>query len=367
MRYLQQHINTITESYKGDLPLAHFLKNYFKQYPILGSRDRKILSGLLYSYYRAGHGFEGKAWFDELSRQWFSEPKKFSDFSLHQWINGHKQFSFDINGLFPYNVQLSDGIERNEWPISMLTQPELFIRIHKNKVRIVKLLNDAGIPYSFVTDTCLALPNGAKIDALLPADTYVVQDASSQRTGSYFKPKKGEQWYDCCAGAGGKSLLLMDAEPGVRLTVSDRRESIIHNLKQRFHLYGHKPPESIVVDVADKAQLDAALKNRKFDNIICDAPCSGSGTWARTPEQLYFFAPASVEEYSSLQRSIAGNVSRFLAPGGRLIYITCSIFRQENEDVVSSIENDTSLKNIDMQIINGTGIKADSMFVSVLQ
>ena len=303
--------------------------------------------------------------------QWLNDPGKLLNGSSFGVAHDDKRLNiasgdFDINKLFPYDIALSDGIIKDEWLHSMLIQPDLFIRIRKDKGKIISLLNGQKIPFTFITENCLALPNGAKIDALLPEDCYVVQDASSQQTGAFFNPKKNELWYDCCAGAGGKSLLLKDMEPGVRLTASDSRESIIHNLQQRFRQYRHELPIAHVTDVTHKEQLDKALGTKQFDNIICDTPCSGSGTWARTPEQLYFFDPAALEKFPALQQAIAINVSRHLKPGGRLIYITCSVFKKENEDVVDAMIKETGLHLIQSRIINGVGIHADSMFVAQL-
>jgi 16S rRNA (cytosine967-C5)-methyltransferase len=367
MRYITVHIEAILENYKGELPLAHFLKNYFRQHPILGSRDRRILTTLAYSWFRLAHGYADKSKLKELINEWLNE-KIWQHTPLTDWITTTKISSgFDVAGLFPYQISLSSGIEKEAWLHSMLTQPQLFIRIRKDKGKLVSLLNGAGIAFTFVTDTCLSLPNGAKIDTLLPPDSYVVQDASSQQTGTFFHPHKKEMWYDCCSGAGGKSLLLKDLEPGVRLTITDKRESIIHNLQQRFRLYRHELPIAHPVDVADKAQLQTVLGTKQFDNIICDAPCSGSGTWSRTPEQLFFFDPATIENFASLQSKIATNVAGHLKPSGRLIYITCSVFYKENEAVVSHLTSEAGLKLQEQHLINGTSIHADSMFIAVLQ
>lgn len=276
-------------------------------------------------------------------------------------------YSFSEELLFPHNIALSDGIGRKEWLSSMLIQPQLFIRIRKDREKILALLDEQGIKYESIEPSCLSLPNGAAIDALLPPDSYVVQDASSQSTGKYFKAQQGEQWYDCCSGAGGKSLLLMDTCPAVQLTVSDKRRSILHNLEERFRLYGHKKPQVYVADAADAAQVSALAKGNAFHNIICDVPCSGSGTWARTPEQLYYFDPEAVAAFSQLQQTIAINVSRTLKKGGRLLYITCSVFRQENEDAVNAIAAHTGMRIQHMQLINGISLRADSMFIAVLQ
>lgn len=363
MRYIWHHINTIIETYKGDIPLAHFLKNYFKQFPILGSRDRKILSAMAYTWYRCRKGIANDELLNGMLAQWLNEQKLLNT-SLPELL---ANCPFDLNTLFPYDITLSAGINKEEWLRSMLVQPDLFIRIRKDNGKIISLLNSLQIPFTFITDNCLALPNGAKIDALLPIESYVVQDASSQRTGAYFIPKKNEQWWDCCAGAGGKSLLLKDLEPGVRLTITDIRGSIIHNLQKRFRLYSHILPVAHIIDVADKEQLDKTIGDKQFDHIICDAPCSGSGTWSRTPEQMYFFDPDTLPAFSALQKTIAINVFRHLKPGGRLIYITCSVFRIENEQVIEEITKQTGLTLVTSELINGVNIHADSMFVAVMK
>ena len=367
MRYLGQHIKSIIREYKGELPLAHFLKNYFRQYPVLGSRDRKILSALAYSWYRCEKGMSKDEWVDILMAEWVNDHNKFRNFSIADWLEEHNNvYPFDKNKLFPFEVELSAGINKEDWLRSMLVQPNLFIRVRKDLGKVTSLLNGQKIPYTFVTDNCLSLPNGAKIDTLLPPDGYVVQDASSQQTGAFFAPKKNELWYDCCSGAGGKSLLLKDKEPGVRLTISDVRESIIHNLQARFKVYRHILPVTHVTDVADAAKLEKTLGGKQFDHIICDAPCSGSGTWSRTPEQFYYFEPGSIRRFSTLQQTIAGNVSRYLKPGGTMYYITCSVFKKENEDVVDDLMKATGLQPVKAQLINGIDLHADSMYIAEL-
>ena len=277
------------------------------------------------------------------------------------------QLEFELDKLTSNEPTLSEGISRTEWLGTMLCQPKLFIRVRKNKKQLEALLSTHNLPYETITDNCLALPNGAAIDALLPADWYVVQDASSQATGAYMQPKGGEHWYDCCAGAGGKSLLLMDSGAKIQLTVSDRRASILSNLKERFKTYGLTPPTAIVTDVADAAAVAARLGKEQYDHIICDAPCSGSGTWARTPEQLYFWQAEKVKEYAALQLAIATNASKLLRPGGKLLYITCSVYPEENEGVVNALIAATGMRVQIQTLINGTALKADSMYVAVLQ
>jgi len=387
MRYIWQHTQNIIEGYDGKLPLSHFLKKYFKDRPKLGSRDRKLLSELVYCWYRCSRGIrnsepgirdmelEAKACMflcgtqekiinDFLGEDWGFDAGMSTDERLQ--VIEEKGMTFDAGKLFTGRTELSEGITKEEWLASMLHKPKLFIRIRKNKAQLIAILNENNIPFEEINENCLALPIGAAIDTMLPADCYAVQDASSQATGSFFKPNKNEAWYDCCSGAGGKSLLLKDMEPSVQLSISDTRESIIQNLKTRFKLYHLEQPTIYNIDVANKEAVQQKLGDKQFDAIICDAPCSGSGTWARTPEQLYFFEPKRLTQFAKTQKNIAANVSAYLKRGGKLIYITCSVFKEENEDVVKELVKQ-GLQSEQMQMINGVQGGADSMFVAVLK
>jgi len=101
--------------------------------------------------------------------------------------------------------------------------------------------------------------------------------------------------------------------------------------------------------------------------IIADVPCSGSGTWSRTPEQLYFFQEIKIEEYSKLQKRIASNAIPELQPGGSFVYITCSVFKKENEDVAMHIKENFHLQLRQMEVLKGYDKKADSMFVALFE
>jgi len=380
MRYIWQHIEAILKQYNGSMPLTHFLKGYFMQHPKLGSRDRKTLSEMAYSWYRCSKTITVDNFAKKVQTCLYlcSNGGKHIQAFLPAWpatddtteriaIVEQQGIPVNMDVLFEESLLLSTGIDRTKWMLSMLSQPNLFIRIRKNKDRITTVLDRENVPYTFINDTCLALPNGAKIDALLHEDSYVVQDASSQHTGHYFLPHDKQAWYDCCAGAGGKSLLLKDLAPTVQLTVSDKRDSILHNLKQRFKQYHIPAPDAHILDVANKEQLQKAFGSKRFDNIICDVPCSGSGTWARTPEQLYFFDKATLDNLPALQQTIAVNATQYLKTGGHLIYITCSVFQKENEDVVAEVIKETGLTLDRTALINGIDQHADSMYVAVLK
>jgi 16S rRNA (cytosine967-C5)-methyltransferase len=119
-----------------------------------------------------------------------------------------------------------------------------------------------------------------------------------------------------------------------------------------------------VLDLTDNAQLRQI--RREFDGIIADVPCSGSGTWSRTPEMLSIFRESTLKEYRDRQIHIIQNISGFLKKEKNLVYITCSVFKKENEDMIEAITQKTGLKLLESQLIQGYDRQADTMFVSLL-
>ena len=148
----------------------------------------------------------------------------------------------------------------------------------------------------------------------------------------------------------------------IELTVSDIRESILSNLKNRFETAGIKNYHSFVADLTDP---DFQLSASNFQLIICDAPCTGSGTWSRTPEQLYYLKRKTVDVYVAMQQQIVSKVIPHLQPGGIFIYITCSVFKHENEEIVDFIKEKFHLQLLQMELLKGYDKKADSMFAAV--
>ncbi len=366
------------------MPLAHFLKNYFKQQPKLGSRDRKLLAELSYCWYRFAKAVSVTLGFEKRMQVCvflgFTEIKHITTFFDESWIElyttGFQEkvvflkglnISIDLSLLASFSLNFSNGIDKQQWLQAMTSQNKLFLRIRGHQEKIIFALKQNSIEYEQIDDNCIALKNGITLDNFLSPKDYVIQDASSQLTGSFFNPKKDEQWWDCCSGAGGKSLLLMDKNVSIKLTVSDVRKSILNNLSERFVIYGFKYPNMIEVDVSDELMLVKVLKEKQFDHIICDVPCSGSGTWFRTPEQLFFFDEINIEAFAERQYRIVSNVFKYLKKGGKMYYITCSVFQAENEEVVDKFISQNNAVLLQQQLINGIEKNADCLFIAVLE
>ena len=157
--------------------------------------------------------------------------------------------------------------------------------------------------------------------------------------------------------------MLSDLIPGVHLAVSDKRENILFNLRKRFERAGIKKYKSFVADLIKNGNF----RKGNFDLILADVPCTGSGAWSRTPEQLHFFDEKKIDEYASLQKKIVSNVIPHLKHESFFIYITCSVFRKENEEAAEFIKEHFNLKLIKMELLNGYEMKADSMFIAVFR
>ena len=145
------------------------------------------------------------------------------------------------------------------------------------------------------------------------------------------------------------------------ITVSDIRESILANLKKRFSEAGIKKYRSFITDLSTE---NSKLKTQNYDLIIADVPCTGSGTWSRTPEALSFFKEKEIERFNELQKKILTNIIPCLKKGGQLVYITCSVFKKENEEVAGFIQSNFNLKLEKMEILKGYDKKADTMFAA---
>jgi 16S rRNA (cytosine967-C5)-methyltransferase len=153
--------------------------------------------------------------------------------------------------------------------------------------------------------------------------------------------------------------------PGIKLTVSDNRESIIQNLKKRFIRAGIKDYTWFVEDLT----LDNKVTppGAPFSLVVADVPCTGSGTWGRTPEQLYFFDETKIEYYTSLQRRIISNVIKQVEPGGYFLYITCSVFSNENEKMAEYIIEQNKFELVSIKMLKGYENKADTLFAALFQ
>jgi 16S rRNA (cytosine967-C5)-methyltransferase len=162
-----------------------------------------------------------------------------------------------------------------------------------------------------------------------------VQDEGSQLLGFMVAPRRNDLVVDFCAGAGGKTLMLgaMMQSRG-RVYAFDVSEKRLARLKPRLKRSGlsNLHPQLL------QNENDAKVKRLagKIDRVLVDAPCSGLGTLRRNPDLKWRQSPQAVEELKVKQASILRAAARLVKPGGRLVYATCSLLREENQDIVEA-------------------------------
>ena len=160
-----------------------------------------------------------------------------------------------------------------------------------------------------------------------------IQDESSQLGGKLLSPKRGDMVVDFCAGAGGKALLFgMLMRNNGRIYAFDINEKRLNNLSPRMTRAGL----SIIYPELIAHENDAKIKrlHNKIDRVFVDAPCSGIGTLRRSPELKFRQNGATIDELNIKQASILKEASKLVKIGGHMVYATCSILPQENQNIV---------------------------------
>jgi len=373
---------TVLETLMPGEPLMHHLKKFFSGNKKYGSKDRKMITEICYNFFRVGKALDHLDTETKTLYALFLCTNKKNELLAALRPDLDDKITLPLRkklGLLELKAEdifwpaeeLSDEINREDFSISLLKQPLLYLRVRPGKeIKVQEKLTEAKITFEEVSTSCLALSPASKITEVVKLNKEaVVQDRSSQLVFDYLKREeiflsKDVTVWDCCAASGGKSILLFDILHGhLRLTVSDVRENIMHNLRNRFEDAGIKNYDSFVADLTQKN----AVTKKQYELIVCDAPCSGSGTWSRTPEQLAFFALTDIDKYAEMQKAIASTALECLQKDGLFFYITCSVFKKENEDVVEFLKSKFDLQVMQAEYIKGYNLEADTMFVAVLK
>lgn len=204
-----------------------------------------------------------------------------------------------------------------------------------------QMLSDAGIDYTAdsALEGCLYI-NGGSVAELPGYDDglFYVQDKAARLAAAIAGPKPGMKLLDCCAAPGGKSfaaaILMENRGKILSRDIHEKKLGLICSGAERLGI------DIICTAAGDARESDAQLMGA-FDVVICDVPCSGMGVIRKKPE-IRRKSPAELEGLPKIQRDIISNAASFVKPGGTLLYSTCTIFPEENEEVVRAFlaEND---------------------------
>ncbi|WP_294235485.1 RsmB/NOP family class I SAM-dependent RNA methyltransferase [uncultured Sphingomonas sp.] len=184
----------------------------------------------------------------------------------------------------------------------------------------------------------LRLPNGTAVEAsdIYRAGLVEVQDEGSQLVGAALNAQPGEWLVDLCAGAGGKTLQIAAAMANQgTLLACDIDRARLQRLAPRAERAGATIVESRLLNPGRETEMLADWAS-KADGVLIDAPCSGTGTWRRNPEARWRLTPERLARLSDMQRQVLEVGATLVKPGGRLVYIVCSLLDAEGTDQVAT-------------------------------
>ncbi|MBI1275286.1 methyltransferase domain-containing protein [bacterium] len=213
-------------------------------------------------------------------------------------------------------------------------------RLKTTREKLLDALSKAGIaarPGLYSPDGVI-LEKRMNISALKPfQDGWCeVQDEASQLIAMAADAKPGMKVIDLCAGAGGKTLAIAAAMQNKgEIIACDIDRTRLNELEKRARRAGVAIIRPHLLD--ETRPISGQLPEQSADLVLVDAPCSGSGTWRRAPDSRWRYEEQGLMHFTGLQTRLVSDAAPLVKPGGRLIYATCSIYRQENHDVVDEI------------------------------
>jgi 16S rRNA (cytosine967-C5)-methyltransferase len=355
-------LNVLERVLRFDAPADRVLSRHFREHPALGARDRAFIAESVFGVLRHGlllekltEQFTPRA----LLLAYLTRIAGLSVRSLAPFVRGDEQAWLSAlraadTSAFPLAVRAELPVwvvERLATRLShagilqlgrALAQPApLDLRVNTLKATreaVLARFAAEGIaaeptPYSPV-GIRLADKPAINRHPLFLEGVVEVQDEGSQILGYLLAPGRHAMVADFCAGAGGKTLLLgalMHSQG--RLYAFDVSAKRLARFKPRLARSGLSNVHPQLI--AHERDKRLARLSGKFDRVLVDAPCSGLGTLRRNPDLKWRQAPTAVGELAAKQRDILAAAARLVKAGGRLLYATCSILPEENEDVVS--------------------------------
>lgn len=354
-------VDAVTELQEGSGPADARLSAYFRNNRKLGMQDRAFIADTVYALLRRRRLLEYLAPGASPRRLVLAclvringiNPRELEPFLRKPEVEWLRELKAKPADNLPMAVQaelpdwLWDKLVEQYGEQQALTlarslqqQAPLDLRVNRlsgQREAVLALFAKEGIaalptPYS---------PDGVRLKEKIALNKHVlftkgvveVQDEGSQLLAALVAPRRGEMVADFCAGAGGKTLALgaLMANSG-RLYAFDVSERRLANLRPRLARSGlsNLHPQLIANERDQKLKRLA----QKFDRVLVDAPCSGLGTLRRNPDLKWRQSELDIAELASKQAGILEAAAKLVKPGGRLVYATCSLLREENQAVV---------------------------------
>lgn len=348
----------VQHDFRAKLPVDNSLTRYFRTNKFLGSRDRRMISRVIFGYYR-WYGWLNLIKPDQANLEkvlllaYILESSQRDDFTLF-WSSevslehlpprlfseqpeAALQEKLQYINLFDPNLRLNQLVPdfTPQWTINKLAhlqkRPNLWLRsIYQDARTVLTFLQEKKILFKTpaLQSSAIEVFSPFNINECRPykKGELEIQDISSQIIGMICNPAKNDVWWDVCAGSGGKSLHLSALAKGsIRIYATDIRPSALKALKKRVQ---RKWSNIVPMNWDGQSKLTFPSAVTK---ALVDAPCSCSGTWRRNPEIRWQLESKDIKAYANTQREILSNLAQNY-PGIRtIVYATCSIMPEENE------------------------------------
>lgn len=326
------------------------LSNYFKAHPALGSKDRKKIGSNVYGLARHLGLFQfllpkATSWIDYL---YLYESPRFLDIlkeaSIPEALRlGHPEWLYQ-KWIQQYGKEKARSIAQ-----TFLEQAPTTIRA--NPIKTTREALFELLQKDFTISLCKKAPLGIQFQERAPLFSleifkqgyFEVQDEGSQLIADLVEAKPHHKILDFCSGSGGKTLAFAHKmQKKGEIYLHDIRLSALDEAKKRLKRAGIQNAQCLPPDHPQLKKLE-----HRCDIVLIDVPCSGTGTFRRNPEQKWNLNPEKLQQLIQEQRSISQKAISFLKDDGTLIYATCSILKEENEDQVSWIE-----KNLGLEVVS---------------
>ena len=334
----------ILEAILSGVPAEKAMTNWARGNRFAGSKDRAALRDLVFQALRCRRS-AGALPVPQSARAWAIGALRANGADPNEFFTGiaHAPAALSADDVTPLPSD-RDRLDLQGWVIDLLTQQygseqtaeigavlrhraPITLRVNLQKTTRAQLkaeLAKAEIettlnPASDTALTVLSNPRRAVLQPCFEQGWFELQDAASQAVADAI-PINGRV-LDYCAGGGGKSLALA-ARSGSKIFAHDISAARMAEIGPRAARGGH---DIEVISSQDLANLT------KFDTVVCDLPCSGSGAWRRSPEGKWSLTSEDLQAFVLLQRDIIAKAITYLAPNACLALITCSIFEAENQ------------------------------------
>lgn len=321
----------VTASGSDGAPADAIVTRYFKTRRYAGSGDRRAVRELVFrAIRRSGErpasgraAILGLAEDDAALAELFDEPRgparrggreeAASASLLPQWLEH----------------ELSPLVSSAEWP-ALLERAPLDLRVNAARASRDEML--AQFPEGTATPLSpwgIRMPADSRVDQHPAFNTGLVevQDEGSQLIALACDPRAGQRILDLCAGAGGKAIALAAAAPGAHVLATDSNRARLSKLPIRAGRAGASIETRLLSPPNELAEL--ADWHGAADLVLVDAPCSGSGTWRRSPEGRWRLTPGRLDRVIALQAHLLELAAELVRPGGHLVYAVCSILSRE--------------------------------------